>query len=430
MPKISEELRTKIREAFTAEPSLSGKELGKRFGVHKATANDLVSDLRMSAGPYGFPVPAEEPVQKMDKPETSQIEGDDWTITLPKTRIHTLDELIAYCEVDLSVWEVDRFVANKWEVGAKDANGDIQVTPLYQVKAFLKRKKHIVDAKAEIEALKAEAKEFMRVPMPVVYTTQDSDNNLELLIPDLHLAKLAYGKETGHKDYDVDLAEAAFDRAIDNQIQYNSHFNISEITLGVGNDVLQADNIQGTTFGGTKVDVDSRYRRTYVVARKMYSRAIEKLRRVAPVRVKVVPGNHDTLSAFTLGDSLECKFENYPDVFVDNGPIMHKIVEWGKVFLILTHGHQGKQSDYGIWMATEYPEIFGRTLFREIHCGHHHKLSLDEKFGIRVRKFGALCEPDEWHSNNLFTGNLRIAEGLLWNKHRGLLNHAHYTEVD
>jgi hypothetical protein len=94
------------------------------------------------------------------------------------------------------------------------------------------------------------------------------------------------------------------------------------------------------------------------------------------------------------------------------------------------HGDKGKQADYGIWLATTYPEQFAAALFREIHVGHKHTVSLAEKFGIRVRGFGALCPPDEWHANNLFTGNLRIAEGLVWNKHEGLTNHFFHTEID
>ncbi len=420
--KISEELRQQIRAAKEADPSLSGFQLSQRFGVHKATANSIVRDLATQF------LPKSPENGQASLVETSEITEDKWAISLPKTDIHTLDQLVAYCEIDLYVWEVDRFVANKWAVGAKDANGDIQVTPLFQVKAFLKRKKNIVDAKAEIEALKAEAKLEMRVPTPVVYTTQDSANMLELLCPDLHVAKLAWSKETGYKNYDTHIAVETFRRAVDNLIQSASSVNLDKIILGVGNDLLQADNIQGTTYSGTKVDVDSRYRKTYVTVRKMMSEAIEKLRQIAPVEVKVVPGNHDTLSAFTLGDSLECKFEHYPDVKVDNAPISHKIVEWGDVFLILTHGHNGKHADYGIWMASQYPKEFGRTKYREIHIGHKHKTALDEKFGVRVRTFSALCEPDEWHATNLFVGNLKVAEGLLWNKFKGLTAHYFHTE--
>jgi len=142
----------------------------------------------------------------------------------------------------------------------------------------------------------------------------------------------------------------------------------------------------------------------------------------------VVPGNHDTLSSFTLGDSLECWFHHYTDTKVDNTPTPHKTVEWGNVFLVLTHGDKGRQADYGIWMASTFPSEFGRTKFREVHVGHRHKAALDEKFGVRTRTFSALCPPDEWHSSNHFTGNLRVAEGLVWNKVKGLTAHYYYTE--
>lgn len=56
-------------------------------------------------------------------------------------RIKTLKDLLAHCEVDLGVWEVERHVINKWEVGAKDADGEIVVEPLFQVKAWLRKRK-------------------------------------------------------------------------------------------------------------------------------------------------------------------------------------------------------------------------------------------------------------------------------------------------
>jgi hypothetical protein len=414
-------------EADIRSKQFSRDQIRLRNGVGSSTIDDMKLAMGLS-GPYKDPgAVSRPPVDELRRSE--EINGDNWTISLPKTRICTLDQLVEHCEIDLQVWEVERFVCNKWEVGAK-VNDKLVAEPLFQVKAWLKQKRHIVDARAEIEALKAEAKKHMFVPKPVIYTTQDSDNLLELLIPDLHAAKLAYSKETGFQNYDTGIAIETYDRAIDKLIQRASRANISRIVLGVGNDVLQADNVQGTTFGGTKVDVDSRYRKSYKEVRIMFCRNIEKLRMIAPVDVKPIPGNHDTLSTFTLGDSLECKFDGYPDVFVDNQPIPHKLVAWGKVLLALMHGDKGKQADYGIWLATTYPEQFAAALFREIHVGHKHTVSLAEKFGIRVRGFGALCPPDEWHANNLFTGNLRIAEGLVWNKHEGLTNHFFHTEID
>jgi transcriptional regulator with XRE-family HTH domain len=276
---LSAEKITQV-EKLLSEGKLSRDQIAQITGVGQGTVSKIKA---------GYTVKPTSPKEELA--QTEEVAGDTWTISIPKTRICTLDQLAEHCKIDLLVWEVDRFICNKWEVGAKDSNNEIQVTPLFQIKAFLKKKKHIVDARAEIEALKAEAKMHMLVPMPVVYGTQDSDNMLELLIPDLHAAKLAWKKETGFQNYDTSIAIETYDRAIDNLIQKASKHNISKIVLGVGNDVLQADNIQGTTFGGTKVDTDSRYRKSYKEVRMMFCRNIEKLRRIAPVEVKPVPGN-------------------------------------------------------------------------------------------------------------------------------------------
>lgn len=55
-------------------------------------------------------------------------------------RIVTLDQLLTYCKVDLSVWAVEHHTVNKWEIGAKTDEGEIVVEPLFQVKAYLKRR--------------------------------------------------------------------------------------------------------------------------------------------------------------------------------------------------------------------------------------------------------------------------------------------------
>lgn len=367
-----------------------------------------------------------------DMAETSEFVGDKWNLNVPRTSISTLEELLKERNVNLDEWTVERFKIKQWEMGSKDANDNPVVTPLYAVSATLVKNKAIVDAKIIIEELKSEAKLFYRNPLPVVRRyAEESGNVLELMVPDLHAAKLCWGKETGFQDYDTAIALDTYRRAVSDLVNRASRtYRLDRILLVVGNDLLQADNIQGTTYSGTKVDTDSRFRKTYKMVRIMLSEVIQELRQIAQVTVKVVPGNHDTLSAFTIGDSLECVFSADESVEVDNGPSMHKTFEWGDVFLLLTHGHQGKQTDYGIWLASTYRKQFGRTKYNEIHVGHKHKTALDEKFGVRVRTFSSLTPPDAWHTDNNFVGNLRVAEGLVFNKERGLIDQLYYTELD
>jgi hypothetical protein len=79
------------------------------------------------------------------------------TVSSTAARIKSLDDLLVACKVDLTVWQVERYVVNKWEVGAKVAeknlewasgvisgtlksSGGLTVEPLFQVKAWLVRR--------------------------------------------------------------------------------------------------------------------------------------------------------------------------------------------------------------------------------------------------------------------------------------------------
>src|ERR1017187_2804173 len=363
--------------------------------------------------------------------EVYEIQDDTYNISIKNTRIHTLPELLEYCKVDLSIWSVERFIVNKWELGAKGIDGEIHVEPLFQVKATLVKRYDIINAKQEIEDLKTAAKEFSRTPDPVVKSYTTSGNSLELLIPDLHAGKFAWSKETGHPDYDTPTAIATYEKALATLLSRAKGYVFDEIILGVGNDLLNSDDYNSQTTKGTLVNSDTRYPKTYKAVREMLCRSVEKLReRCTRVVVKVVPGNHDSQSTFTMGDSLECYFHNYTDVVIDNSPSPHKFYRWGKVLLGFTHGDKGKKSDYGIWMATERPQDFGDTIFREIHIGHTHGIKVEEKFGVRVRTFAALCPPDAWHSAEHFVGNLRQAEAIVWNKEAGRIAEFIHTELN
>ena len=148
MPKttaVPYDLRQEILRLHEASPSLSARKLAKEFGLHHKTVSRILRTGALFSNPtISDNVPANAVSSgKPEMVESSEIEGNNWTISLPKTRIHTLDELIAFCEVDLSEWQVNKFICNKWEVGIKKGIGDdayVEVEPLFQVKAFLSRK--------------------------------------------------------------------------------------------------------------------------------------------------------------------------------------------------------------------------------------------------------------------------------------------------
>lgn len=342
-------------------------------------------------------------------------------VSLPKTRIHTLDELIAFFEVDSSTWEVERFVCNKWEVGAKDNDGQIQVEPLYQVKAWFKRKVLVCAVRDELKQLLADAKAKMpKLPAITRKKGEQSGNMVEISPVDHHLSRLAWKPQTG-ANYDTKIARAIWWDAMQYIRRRTALDSPEKILLILGNDLFHVDNPANTTYGGTPQDVDSRYHKTFAETRQLAVDTIAFLREVAPVRVLMVPGNHDTMAAFHLGDSLECRFHDCDDVSIDNGPSLRKYEEWGSVMLMFTHGDKGQTKDYPLLMAAEQPQMFGRTFFREAHLGHIHHERTIEKNGIRVRSLPSLVAPDAWHAAYGYIGSIRSTEFFTWNKATGLL---------
>jgi hypothetical protein len=359
----------------------------------------------------------EEAVKETVKQE---LHDDKWDFTLV-SRIKSLDELVKQFEVDLSVWAVERFVANSWEMGFKDKDGDAKTQPLYQVKATFIKKQNIVAAKQEIELLKAESKVFAKIPKSIIYPHTQTGNVLELTLPDLHAGGLAWSKETGGPDWDTKIAADTFNKAIDVLLDRSRGYKFDRIVLVTGGDLLNSDDLESRTTKGTTVTSDTRFKKTFVMVRKMLTECIEKLRLISPVTVITIPGNHDELASWTIGDSLESYFHNYPDVTVDNSPAYRKYFRWGQTLLLFTHGDTGKRSDYPLLMATEQGKAFGDTKFHEIHTGHFHQTQVQEFHGVRVRILPSLKSADDWHAKNMFVGQQREAVAFVFNKEQGML---------
>ena len=366
--------------------------------------------------------------------ETNEIQGDKWTITLPKTRIHTLEQLLEYCEVDLQIWEVERFVCNKWEMGFKNDNNEADSRELYQVKAFLKRRKAIVNALAEIEGLKEQAKRNSIQPPAFIHTKElrlPTGKMLEINLTDHHFGKLAWGEETGFGNYDMKIATAVWNRAIGALLDRASNYNYEEIWFIVGNDLFNSDDVLSRTTSGTQVESDLRHEKTYRLVREILVNTIEELRKhTRKVKVIVVPGNHDHNATWHLGDSLQCYFHKYKDVEVDNRPPVRKYHVFGDVLLGFTHGDHEKRTNLPMLMATEVSELFGKSKFREWHTGHNHNETTVEKNGIVVRILSALCSPDAWHAEHGYTGNRRASQAFQWDKKEGLIGTVMYIDTD
>lgn len=355
-------------------------------------------------------------------PENSfAVDGNTATISkVTPQEVRTLEELIQVCEIDTETWHVKNFECNIW------GKGDNQQ---YQVKAKLERRLLIASVRDELDSLVADAK--LSIPSRRAGKRKKpylSGNMLEISIPDLHVGKMSWAKETGWENYDTKIAVDLFESALEALVDRTASYEFDEVVLVLGNDLLHIDSRRNQTTAGTPQDVDSRYHKVFSQVRQMCTRGIDFLRHeVAPVRAILVPGNHDQDSTWHLGDSLECYFHNAEDVIVDNAPTQRKYHRWGSTMIMWTHGNTGKLPDYPLVMATERPEMWGATKFREAHTGHRHTTKVEEYHGVRVRISPALCAADAWHADSMYVGNVRSAESFVWNHEEGLIGTAQFN---
>lgn len=371
--------------------------------------------------------------------ETREQTDNSLSVCLNQTRIRSADELIKHCGIDTNEWALEKFRCSVWEMGAVPrATGNdkvgwqrkstkIMVQRLYSVAAWFRRKTVEVAVRSVVDELIARAKKYAPKYKPIKRPPKQSGNMLEVMMPDIHFGRLAWGKETGWEDYDLEIGEGDFRKAIEEIVSRTSFYHFDKILLVVGNDLINMDNRENTTTHGTAQASDSRYQKVFLKVHELQVWAIERLREVAPVEVLLVPGNHDTLTVFHVGHALECWFKNCKDVHVDNAPTLRKYFEWGVNGILFLHGDKGKLKDYALLMATECREMWGRTTWHEVHTGDKHHVHLEEQLGARVRILPSLAPSSHWESEHNYVGAQRSAEAYVWNKNEGLICSVTYT---
>ena len=241
----------------------------------------------------------------------------------------------------------------------------------------------------------------------------------ELPIMDFHLGKLAWLEETGN-DYDLKIAEALWKKTVTDLISKAIRFDgIEEILFPIGQDFFHFDTPRVTTTAGTQLDTDTRWQKMFRKGVELLVWAIENLRKIAPVKVLWIPGNHDQLLSYAAIVGLFHRYSEIDDVQVNLLAAPRKYILFGKNLIGYAHGEkEGKRLD-GL-MQIEVPELWGKSLFREFHMGHLHTELTTTTNGIVFRRISAITAKDAWHGENGFIGGIRQAQGFIWDKEAGL----------
>lgn len=312
---------------------------------------------------------------------------------------------------------------------ALDKESTIMGFPLDNVSNYWLKSKHISvhvkggNPQKTYEDLRDEIVEAMDSHSPAypkIERKNYTDGHLLVLDPaDIHIGKLASAFETG-EDYNSNIAVQRVHEGIDGILTKTQGFNIDQIVLIIGNDVLHIDTPKRTTTSGTPQDTDGMWYDNFLLAKRLYVEVIEKLIGIANVHVTFNPSNHDYMCGFFLADAIQSWFRLCENITFDCSIAHRKYYTYFENLIGTTHGDGAKQTDLGLLMAHEAKEYWGSTKHRYFYTHHvHHKTSKDY-IGLTVESLRSPSGTDSWHARNGYgVGGVKAVEGFIHDKYNG-----------
>jgi hypothetical protein len=417
----------------------SWEEIGVKLGVSRHAAR----------GRYLTLTGRRESEMKIPRNEIEwEKTGNTEVITAKSATIRTAEDLLKECKVDLSVWEIEKQVCNKWDGFARtrsykhdedDWRRELTAVELFQVKVWLRRKSKELLATEQLKIdlvndVKKHAPQYPKIIRPKIYFG-DRKLMLEASMFDHHFGKLAWAPETG-SNYDLKIAVKEFDAAGEDFLHRVEGQPIHEILVPIGNDLFHVDNDKNETTNGTLQDCDGRWQKAFRAAKECITRFVDNALNISRVKLIVVPGNHDRERTFLLGEVLAAHYRHARDVQIDNTPTLRKYHQFGTCLLGFTHGCDERHQELPLTMAVEKPDLWAVTTHREWHIGHYHKKKKteynagDTHKGVVVRILPSLCGTDAWHHRKGYVKGPRASEAYLWDFTHGYVGHMSHNAIN
>lgn len=355
-----------------------------------------------------------EDVSPTEETATAKVtrSGDDGEITWKAERPRSEKEMMEVFGMDPRRWVPKSFSGGMRETHKKDEG----IITLYSGRIGCKR---IMTEETErlMTEFFQEQKPLPKPRLKAIPKAQQDGQVLVFGLHDAHIGMYAWGSETG-ADFNVDIAVNRVYNAIDDMMRELKHYKINKIVAPIGGDFLHFDSVkQRTVEGQHDLDVDTRFARAYLAGLKCLTYLVERALEIAPsVQLTYVKGNHDASTGFGLITALAQRFFNDSRVEFDLRAASRKCFLYGRTLLAFDHGSHAKPDRLALAILTEYPEMAGRAVCREIHVGHKHQRK-DTVFhgvlssnGVLIRMNPSLCSADAWHYERAFTSPIKTLE--------------------
>jgi hypothetical protein len=278
-----------------------------------------------------------------------------------------------------------------------------------------------VDRDAQLQILREAMKDLVepyRGKVRAVPAPKIAEKDLLAVYPlaDPHIGMLSWAKETG-EDFDLQIAEGTLKNTVDRLVASAPPAERA-LLINLG-DFFHSDGGGNTTTKGTPVDVDSRFAKIALAGMRIKRQIIDRLlRKHKHVEVWTKAGNHDENTAIMLAVALSAVYEKEPRVEISMDPARFQVKEFGVNLIGGAHGHTSTLARLPGFLASNWPEEWGRTEHRIWYTGHVHHDSAQEHLGCMVETLRTVAVRDAWHVGQAYHSG-RDLKCDVWHKKNG-----------
>lgn len=415
----------------------------KRRGILSGKARDEAilegrpwhqGDVQVGRGKKASTVPSSDG-ELQGEPEAAGTKDTlSHTYKVRGNAVKSLEQVLEIVEADLNVWEVERWLCNKWEVGAKDESNEIVVTDLWQVKVWFRRRTQEEQTMIKlIEGLRERSIHIESLHNIETPSNPKPSRALEICVADPHLG-MHCRPPSADSEWSFELCRDMYREAICSLMgKAEAYGPFDEIVWVFGHDYLHSDTIWGETTAHTNQPDAETWHTAFLEGKLLAFQTADYLSELAPLRIIQISGNHDRMSSYALGHVLDAYYHNDANVTVDCSSAPYKFWSYGVNLLGFDHGHAKNLGMLPALMAAETRTTHWQDArYCEWHLGDQHRkgsgrpIAMAEQ-GVGVEFLTGLTPANEWHKIKTFNWQPRGATAYVWNRDTGPEARLHFN---
>jgi len=353
------------------------------------------------------------------------------TIELNKDGSQTSDKLLQMSETeskdpeyllnahgyDVLAWDLVSARNNIWNVYSKQDG----IQTLYSSKIVVKPVSEYV-WNAEAIAKLFDGLQSRNVQKQNIMPQQYEKNGRILVVPiaDLHYNLLSDAFVTGN-EYNVEIAERSYRTVIEDVISRNQNKTFEKVVFVVGNDFVNADNLNNTTTKGTPQDCQMSWFSVLERLRDLLVYGIDRLASIAPVDIVYVPSNHDLHTMFGMMLLIKAWYRNDDRISVDGSPLPRKYYRFGNTLLVFSHDMKVKNALQTI--TTEGKTHWGDCTHIICMLAHLHQAMIYDKQGyLEVWRLPTVSGWSRWTNSAGYVQSDKKNQAFVVDSDRGIID--------